>query len=134
MPVADTEILFAFNPRDSKHELAINFLERRGDVIAPDSALLEFQIVVRNRRQEASEVRKAMVALREALARYDVKEASTLTSGVLIRQCELEEEHGLSYFDSLVAASALDLDREIISDDEDFDRVPDLERISLSKE
>ncbi|KXB00551.1 hypothetical protein AKJ47_01070 [candidate division MSBL1 archaeon SCGC-AAA261G05] len=133
MPAVDTEALFAFNPKDSKHEQVIELLKRQSDVIAPDTALLEFQIVVRNRRRKATEVRKAMLALREALARYEVKEASTLTSSVLVHQCELEEEYELSYFDSLVAASALALDQKIISDDEAFDRIPDLERVPLSK-
>lgn len=133
MPVVDTEVLFAFNPDDSKHERVIKLLEKQSDVIAPDTALLEFQIVVRNRRQKATEVRKAMLALREVLTRYKIKEASTLTSSVLVHQCELEEEHELSYFDSLIAASALALDQKIISSDKAFDRVPGLERISISK-
>ena len=45
------------------------------------------------------------------------------TELLFIRQAEIEEKKGLSYFDSLIAASALAVDGAIIvSDDSAFDR------------
>jgi len=71
------------------------------------------------------------MALRQILSQHKIKEASTLNINLII-QCELEKKYGLSYFDSLIAASALALDKQIISDDQAFDRIPYLKRISLS--
>jgi len=75
----------------------------------------------------------ALLALHEALKRNNVEEAKTLSLSLLAFQSEIEEKYGLSYFDSLIAASALKLDRQVISDDDAFDRVPNLKRIPLSQ-
>lgn len=131
MPVVDTEVLFAFSPRDPKHSRAMRLLSGRVDVAAPDVAVLEFQLVLRARGRRPAEVKLAMLALHEALARYGVREMKTISSGSLALQCELEEKYRLSYFDSLIAAAALALDRKVISSDEAFDSVLGLERISL---
>ncbi len=74
----------------------------------------------------------ALSAVNEALNRYQVEEVKTVSSSLLAIQCELEETYHLSYFDSLVAASALTADHNIVSDDEAFDRVPELNRIPLT--
>jgi predicted nucleic acid-binding protein len=66
------------------------------------------------------------------LMRQGVEEVKTLSSSLLALQCELEARYALSYFDSLVAASALTVDQCIVSDDEAFDRIPELKRIILS--
>jgi predicted nucleic acid-binding protein len=131
MPAVDTEILFAFSPSDPKHSRVTRLLSSRADVLAPDVTMLEFQLVLRARGRKPAEVKAAVLALHEVLARYGVKEVQTLSSGLLALQCELEEKHGLSYFDSLVAAAALALDRKVISSDEVFDSVPGLDRIPL---
>lgn len=131
MPVVDTEVLFAFSPADSKHSRVLKLLSSRANVVAPDVAMLEFQIVLRARGRGTAQVKAAMLALHETLARYNVKEVKTLDSSLLALQCELEEKHRLSYFDSLVAAAALALDQKVISSDKAFDSVPDLERIPL---
>jgi predicted nucleic acid-binding protein len=78
------------------------------------------------------EVKIALLAVNEVLTRHDVEEVKTVSSTLLALQCELEESYGLSYFDSLLAASALAVDRHIVSDDEAFDRVPELKRTPLS--
>jgi predicted nucleic acid-binding protein len=75
----------------------------------------------------------ALLALYEVLKRNNVKEAKTLSLSLLAFQSEIEENYGLSYFDSLLAASALTLDRQVISDDYAFDKVPGLKRIPLSQ-
>jgi len=131
MPVADTEVLFALSPRDPKHSLVMQLLASRADVVVPDVAVLEFQLVLRARGKRPAEVRTAMLALHEAIVRHGMEETQTLSTSSLSLQSELEERYGLSYFDSLVAAAALVSDGRVISDDEAFDRVPGLERISL---
>lgn len=132
MPVADTEVLFALNPRDPKHHHALERLRELSNIIVPDTSALEFQMVLRGRGRRASQVRDAMLALHEVLRRMNVREERSMSLALLALQCDLEESYGLTYFDSLIAASALTLDGELISDDEAFDKVPSLKRIPLS--
>jgi predicted nucleic acid-binding protein len=133
MPVADTEFLFALNPKDCKHQNAIRLLKEVSNLMVPDTAALEFQAVLRARGRNPSQVKMALLALYEVLKRNNVKEAKTLGLSLLAFQSEIEENYGLSYFDSLLAASALTLDRQVISDDYAFDKVPGLKRIPLSQ-
>lgn len=131
MPVADTEVLFGFGTRDPRHSQVLRLLRGRTDVVAPDVVVLEFQLVLRARGRRPAELKMAMLALHEALSRYGVKEVSTISSSLLALRCEVEEKYGLSFFDSLVAAAALALDRKVISSDEAFDGVRGLERVPL---
>jgi len=132
MPVADTEFLFALNPRDRKHSYAMRLLKEVSGLTVPDTAALEFQVVLRARGRSPSQVKMALLAIHEALKQNNVKEVKTIDVALLAYQSELEERFGLSYFDSLIAASALMLDRQVVSDDEAFDKVPSLIRIKLS--
>ena len=133
MPVADTEVLFAVSPKDPRHLDAMRIFKENGALVVPDTAVFEFQTVLRARGMPPSDVKMALLAIHEALRRNDIEEASTMDTRLLALQCELEDRHGLSYFDSLIAASSLVLDRKVVSDDAAFDRVPDLKRIPLSK-
>jgi len=133
MPVIDTEVVFALNPRDPKHREALRVLREVPKLTVPDTVLLEFQAVLRSRGRTPSQVRNALLALHQVLVQYGVREVNTLSTNLLVYQCELEEKYKLSYFDSLIATSALILDRQIVSDDEAFDRVPGLKRIPLSQ-
>jgi predicted nucleic acid-binding protein len=130
--VADTEFLFALNPRNHKHQHAMRLLKELRGLKVPDTATLEFQIVLRARGRNPSQVKIALLALHEALTRNNVEEAKTISTSLLAFQSEIEDRYGLSYFDSLIAASALTLDRQVISDDDAFDKIPDLKRIPLS--
>jgi len=65
-----------------------------------------FQLLFRARGRSSSQVRRTLLA----------------------HQCELREKCGLSYFDSLIAASALSFDCQLISD-EAFDKILGLKRI-----
>jgi predicted nucleic acid-binding protein len=98
----------------------------------PDTALLEFQVVLRSISRKPDAVSKALLALHGALELNGATAASTLDASLLVRQCEIEEQHSLSYFDSLIAASALRLNDGILSDDTSFDEVPTLTRIPLT--
>ena len=133
MPVADTELIFALNPNDKKHSAALEALTIKG-LKVPDTALLEFQTVLRARGRKASEVASAVESLSYILKRSGVKEAHTLNTVLIIKQAEIEEKYGLTYFDSLIAASTLKLDGVVVSDDADFDRVPGLTRIPITPE
>ncbi len=136
MPVLDTEALFGLRAGDSRHTAThrrLTLLTRRHALLyAPDSALLEFQLVLRAEEKPAGAIRSALLALKAKLLNYGIIEARTFDIGTLALQAEVEERYGLSYFDSLVAASAKALDGEIVSDDRAFDLVPGLKRVPLS--
>jgi len=132
VPVVDTDFLFALNPKDRKHQHAMKLIDTLSNLIVPDSAVIEYQAVLRVRGRSLSQTKLALLALHEALARSKVREAKTIGTSLLAFRAELEEKYGLSFFDSLIAASALALDRELVSDDEAFDRVPDLKRKPIS--
>ena len=55
-----------------------------------------------------------------------------MDSALIAQQCSLESDYKLTFFDSLLAASALSLDSTIVSDDAAFDLVPGLSRIPLT--
>ncbi len=133
MPVVDTEVLFALNPNDSKHQHVLNLFKEAISLVVPDTAILEFQMVLRGRGTSVSDTKLALVALHEVLHHNKVKEVNTLGTNLLALQCDLEARHHLSYFDSLIAASALTLDRVLVSDDDAFKKIPDLTLLPLTK-
>jgi predicted nucleic acid-binding protein len=134
--VVDTEVLFGLNPKDRKHDHAIDRLSelRRGrkKIFVPDTALLEFHVVLRSYRYSPKVIRTIILGLRSVMEINGVEEAKTINSSLLSRQCEIEERYGLTYFDSLIAASTLELDGEIISDDSAFDKVLSISRTPLT--
>ena len=132
MPALDTEVLFAFDPRDKKHARVLKLLASAKGLSAPDVSLLEFQLVLRSRGRSPEERSEAISDVYTILSAHGVEEAKTIDSDLFALQCELESEYALTFFDSLIAASALSLDSSIVSDDEAFDSVPNLRRISLS--
>lgn len=126
MPVAD--LLFALNPRDRKHSRALKLISSITGIKVPDTALFEFVVVLRARGRSAKE---AIMALSYIFERSLMREAKTIDTDLITKQSEIEESYGLTFFDSLIASSALKLDKTIISDDEAFDEVPGLKRIPI---
>jgi len=134
MPVADTEVLFLLRPSDPRHKHVLKLLEEIGSSIAvPDTTLLEFEIVLRSRGLRVEEVRKALYAIHLILDNYKVKVLKTIDISLLITHLELMEQYRLSFFDSLIAASAISYDGVVLSDDVDFDRVRGLKRVPITR-
>lgn len=133
MPVADTDLLFALNPRDKKHDKALKIISTLRGIKVPDTALFEFVIVLKARGKKAEEIREALIALKEIFERNLMREVKTIDTELIVRQAEIEEKYDLTFFDSLIASSALKLDKKIISDDKAFDKIPDIERIPISE-
>jgi len=133
MPVADTEVLFLLKPSDPRHKHVLKLLEELGSsIVVPDTALLEFEVVLRSRGLRVEDVRKALYAIHLILDSYKVRVLKTMDISLLIMHLELMERYKLSFFDSLIAASAISYDGVVVSDDEDFDRVSDLKRLPVT--
>ncbi len=134
MPVVDTEFLFALNPRNLKHNYALNILrEYSGKLLVPDTVLSEFIVVLRSHGKNLQEVKEALKALKKIFSTYNLKEVSTINTHLLIIHVDIMKKYGLTFFDSLIAASTLIVGDTIISDDSDFDKIPDLKRIPLTQ-
>ncbi len=135
MPVLDTEVIFGLNPRDRRHRDTLRVLkelqEQNLAIYAPDTAVYEFQLVLRGLGRKAAEARAALLALRRAFSENRIKEAATISTAMLVQQCEVESTYHLSYFDSMITASTLTLDGVVVSDDTAFDSIPNLKRIPL---
>lgn len=133
MPVIDTEVLFAMNPKDPKHNAARSLFKQNEGLKAPDTALLEFQLVLRARGRTTRDTAHAMLALRKLLSSNRVVEVKTIDTNLLALQGQIETSQGLSYFDSLIAASTVLLGEKVVTDDKAFDTVPNLARIPLTE-
>ncbi len=133
MPVTDSELLFLLNPRDPRHRKALRVLEElRGKLYVPDVALLEFEITLKSRGKNAEEIRRALLALKKIFEIYSMVEVQTINTLTLIKHLEILEKYKLSFFDSLIAAATLSIDRAIVSDDKDFDDVSEIKRIPIT--
>jgi predicted nucleic acid-binding protein len=102
-------------------------------LVFPDTALLEFQLVLRGRGYNPTDVKMAILAILQILRNHNIPEVQTINTKLFALQSELEDSYLLSYFDSLIAASTLKLDSHIISNDEAFDRIPELKRTPIKK-
>ena len=132
MPVADTDLLFALNPRDKKHKNALRVISSVRGIKVPDTALLESVVVLKARGRSAGEIREAVNALKDIFEIYLIKEVKTIDTDLIVKQAEIEEKYGLTFFDSLIASSALKLDKTVIADDKAFDKIPELRRIPIT--
>ncbi len=135
MPILDTEFIFGLNPSDPRHHDVIKVLEKikTGEiknVAVSDIALLETYIVLRNRGKTGA-VKVIFQKINEICKEYGIKEIKTLDKNLILRQISIENRHGATFFDSLIAASAETYDRSIISDDDVYDKL-ELKRISIS--
>ncbi len=131
MPVLDTQVLFALSPKDPKHSSAMKLLESHQDLVATDASVFEFGLVLRARGRKISEIRESLLALSQFFLSRGVREEKTIDIELLVLSSDIESKNMLSYFDSLIAASALVVDGAVVGDDEAFDRVPGLKRIAL---
>ena len=116
----------------SEGEVLSELRKKGKEILVPDTTIFEFQIVLKSIGKEPLIIKAIILALRRAIEINGGKEISTINSDLMARQCEIEEKYGLTYFDSLIAASVLKLDYEIISDDKAFNKIPGIRRIPLS--
>jgi len=135
MPILDTEFILGLSSSDSRHGDVVKMLEKikAGEiknVAVSDIVILETYIVLRN-RGKIDEVKLFFQKFNEICKEYGIKEIKTLDKNLILRQVSIENEHQITFFDSLIATSAKAYDHSIISDDDVYDRLK-LTRIGLS--
>lgn len=138
MPVLDTEVLFGLNPHNKRHKAVKGLLERRNEgtfksMYLPDTTLLEFTMTLRAKEKSNSEIREVVKSVKSILITFDIIEANTFSTDLVVLHYSLLEDNR-TFFDTMIAASTLLLDKKIISDDEVFDRIKNIERIPLTRE
>ncbi len=119
MEIVDTVYLVAFmNPEDPLHAEAVEVIgsvEGARDRYVSQAALMELDLILKARRVPAGDRRKAWLLL-SAVIPYE--KILCLHPVDYARAVELQEEMGLDYFDSLIAAQALNRGARVLTTDE----------------
>ncbi|MFQ6075818.1 MAG: PIN domain-containing protein [Candidatus Bathyarchaeia archaeon] len=133
MPVLETDFLLGLRKGDKKHGLSMEVLRLHkegltSNIVVCGSAFAELAIGLKGRlsRTETMEVLRNVRALTSS-----IPEAG-LNSAILSRGLEPEERLSITnLYDCLHAATALEHDSSIVSDDRFYDSIPSLRRIGL---
>jgi len=125
MPLLETDLIFAYlNNLDSHHDVAKNIFQkiREGTHLTISSlSLIEIELIYKNNNLE-NQLAQHIAAL-SALPNITIHQVS---ADLILTSIYLRETHNLSFFDSHYAATALQLDAEIISTDKKYQDVPGL--------
>jgi predicted nucleic acid-binding protein len=129
MPLLENDVIFAYlNEYDSNHTIAERIFQKlqNGEISVEISSvsLIEMELIYRSEKMEA----KLLKDLAAVAALPHVKYIA-LTPDVAVASVYLRQTLNLAFFDSHYAATALNLDRKIISFDQAYDKVPGLTRI-----
>lgn len=132
MPLIETDTIYAFlNKNDAYHEFADTIFNMINDgklsVKISSVSLIELQLIYKSKEIEY-EFEMDLIDLQRInninWASLDV--TSSLTA------IYLRKNYELSFFDSLHIGIAINLDKQIISQDKIYDKIPGLKRISLT--
>lgn len=126
MPLLENDVIFAYlNEYDPNHEVAERIFKKlqSGEVKVEISSvsLIEMELIYRSEKME-----NRLLKDLSAIAALPNVKYIPLTPDVVVASVYLRQTLNLTFFDSHYAATALSLDREIISFDQVYDIVPGL--------
>jgi len=129
MPLLENDVIFAYlNEYDPEHAIAENIFRKLRDgetsVEISSVSLIEMELIYRSERMEDNLLKDLA-----AVAALPNVEYIVLTPDIAVASVYLRRTLNLTFFDSHYAATALSLDRKIISFDQAYDKVPGLTRI-----
>ena len=129
MPLLENDTIFAYlNEYDPNHAIAERIFKKlqNGEIKVEISSvsLIEMELIYRSEKMED----KLLKHLAAIAALPNVKYIA-LTPDVAVASVYLRQTLNLTFFDSHYAATALNLDRKVISFDQAYDKVPGLTRI-----
>jgi predicted nucleic acid-binding protein len=129
MPLLENDVIFAYlNEFDTNHTIAERIFQKlqNGEINVEISSvsLIEMELIYRSEKMEDKLLKDL-----SALAALPHVKYITLTPDVAVASVYLRQTLKLTFFDSHYAATALNLDRKVISFDQTYDRVPGLIRI-----
>lgn len=126
MPLIETDMIFAFlNSNDRHHNVASKLfsqIKSGYEVGLPTSALIEMELVYKsnNREDDLANHVANLIAIPNITS-------IALTPKTILLSIKLREDYDLSFFDSHHAATALENDGKIISTDQQYKKMSDLE-------
>ncbi len=129
MPLLENDVIFAYlNEYNHNHTIAERIFQKlqNAEITLEISSvnLIEMELIYRSEKMED----KLLKHLAAIAALPNVKYIA-LTPDMAVASVYLRQTFELTFFDSHYAATALNLDRKIISFDQAYDRVPGLTRI-----
>ena len=129
MPLLENDTIFAYlNEYDPNHKIAEKIFKKLQDgeikVEISSVSLIEMELIYRSEKME----HKLLEHL-AAIAALPNVEYISLTPDIAVASVYLRQTLNLTFFDSHYAATALNLDRKIISFDQAYDKVSGLTRI-----
>ena len=132
MPLVETYTLYAFlNRNDIYHKFANNFMSKmnKGEFEAKFSSvsLIEIQLIYKSK-----EIEYEFEADLVELQRIKNIEWAPLNTASSLTAIYLRKKYSLSFFDSLHVGIAINFDRQIISQDSEYDKIKGLNRIPLT--
>ncbi len=126
MPLIETDMIFALlNVNDRHHNVASKLfsqIKSGYEVGLPTSALIEMELIYKSNNREDDLANH----LANLIAIPNIKTIA-LTPKTILLSITLREEYNLSFFDSHHAATAIENDGIIISTDQQYNRVSNLE-------
>jgi predicted nucleic acid-binding protein len=129
MPLLENDVIFAYlNEFDTNHTIAERIFQKlqNGEINVEISSvsLIEMELIYKSEKMEDKLLKDL-----SAIAALPHVKYTTLTPDVAVASVYLRQTLKLTFFDSHYAATALNLDRKVISFDQAYDRVPGLIRI-----
>jgi predicted nucleic acid-binding protein len=129
MPLLENDVIFAYlNEYDSNHTIAERIFQKlqngKLNVEVSSVSLIEMELIYRSEKMED----KLLKDLAAITILPNVKYIA-LTPDIAVASVYLRQTFNLTFFDSHYAATALNIDRKIMSFDEAYDKVPSLTRI-----
>ncbi len=129
MALLENDTIFAYlNEYDPNHKIAEKIFQKlqNGEIKVEISSvsLIEMELIYRSEKME----HKLLQHL-AAIAALPNVEYISLTPDITVASVYLRQTLNLTFFDSHYAATALNLDRKIISFDQAYDKVSGLTRI-----
>ncbi len=133
MPAIENDVIFAYlNESDINFKVAERLFGKlkAGSLTVSISsvALVEMELIYRSERKE-----DALLRDMAALASLPHTHFEPLTPEGVLSAVFLRQTYDLGFFDSHYAATALNLDRRILSFDRAYDRIKGLKRIDPAK-
>jgi len=129
MPLLENDVIFTYlNEYDSNHATAERIFRKlqNGEIRLEVSSvsLIEMELIYRSEKMEDRLLKDLSAIAALPNVRY-----IALTPDVAVASVYLRQTLNLTFFDSHYAATALNLDRKILSFDQAYDKVPGLTRI-----
>jgi predicted nucleic acid-binding protein len=124
MKLLDTIVLIAVaNPESEAHDRAVEYLDSLGnraeDTFLPMTTLIEFDLVMKGRKYTSGQRRTVFSWLSHLVLENKIISNSSSSLGIAV---ELQEK-GLSYFDSMISALAIEKNATILTSDKMISQV-----------